>query len=100
MKLQQLLPYDENMILRDRNQRVAILNLLCHLVSDMINAIQAFLNGELEKFDAQVGETSCQIRAHKIVSMKDEGKDQELVDYLPVLQALRERCGFFLNSIK
>lgn len=70
--LSSLLPYD-----LEKKSRAALrvgLNEYLLLLSGAQNAIDAFENNELEKFDALVGENACQIRAVwiAIISLKNE----------------------------
>lgn len=96
MELIELLPYDEMMVIQNRKQKLAILNLLRHFVSSMIDAVAAFQAGELEKFDAQVGETSCQIRAHKIVSMTEDSSVCGIISFYPKLKSLLSSCDILI----
>lgn len=61
-----LVPLDDNSILSSRKQKLNALLLLFNLTNEAINACDDFLAKRWMAFDAQVGDTSCQIRAYKI----------------------------------
>lgn len=61
-----LLPHDSRVVVKDIVQKLYYIKLMEDLLEEFCLAIKAFLNGDLYKFDAQVGETLCQIRAFKI----------------------------------
>src|SRR3990167_8269597 len=61
-----LLPHELNIVIQDFENKIKYLGLIESILSDAVEAIEHFLNGNLKDcFDAQVGETLCQIRAYK-----------------------------------
>ncbi len=70
-----LLAQNQFSILKDRNSKRRIIRLIISIYQEAIEAIEAFINEKYHLFDAQVGETSCQIRAYKILllSRPDQG---------------------------
>lgn len=70
MELQQtnlaLLPYKSNIIIKDITQKISAIELMKTLLQKFEQALSCFKQHKLHQFDAQVGETLCQIRAYKI----------------------------------
>ena len=66
-----LLPHDSQISIKDIVQRITYITLMQNLLGEFQLALHCFQNNELNKFDAQVGETLCQIRAYKIYSLKE-----------------------------
>lgn len=64
-----LLPYAINSQLISKQQKLDDLNFTKTIVSFSIKALEAFVQGNLVEFDAQVGENLCQIRAYKILQL-------------------------------
>lgn len=62
----ELVPLKPNSLLICRKAKLGVLRLLLNIVNEAIEACETFLQKEYTAFDAQVGETSCQIRAYKI----------------------------------
>lgn len=61
-----LLPYEHNIIIKDITQKISIIELMEQVLKKLHIALTCFEKKELYRFDAQVGETLCQIRAYKI----------------------------------
>ncbi|KTD56226.1 hypothetical protein [Legionella shakespearei] len=61
-----LLPYEPHIIIKDITQKINVIELMSALLHQLHHALCHFENNELSRFDAQVGETLCQIRAYKI----------------------------------
>ncbi len=61
-----LLPYEQNIVIKDITQKISTIELMEQLLKQLQLALSYFENRELYRFDAQVGETLCQIRAYKI----------------------------------
>lgn len=61
-----LLPYDPYIVIKDITQKISIIELMSALLHQLHHALCYFEKNELSRFDAQVGETLCQIRAYKI----------------------------------
>lgn len=61
-----LLPHDSSVIIKDITQKIIYINLMKHLLEKFQQAIYFFEERAFYQFDAQVGETLCQIRAYKI----------------------------------
>lgn len=64
-----LLPYSENAQLVNKYQKLSDLYFIKSIVDFSISALELFVAGHLESFDAQVGENLCQIRAYKILNL-------------------------------
>ncbi len=61
-----LIPAKPASFLVNRKAKLAFLHLMNVLIDEAIEALSCFLRREFSAFDAQVGETSCQIRAYKV----------------------------------
>ncbi|CZP46356.1 hypothetical protein [Legionella pneumophila] len=61
-----LLPHDPSILIQDLSQKIHYLNIMKNLMEHSLIAINRFQNQNLKRFDAQVGDTLCQIRAYKI----------------------------------
>lgn len=61
-----LLPYEPQIVIKDITQKISIIELMNALLNQLHHALCYFEKNELSRFDAQVGETLCQIRAYKI----------------------------------
>lgn len=61
-----LIPLDPDSLLISRKSKLHTLELMLSLMNEAIGACCAFQNKNYIAFDAQVGETSCQIRAYKV----------------------------------
>ena len=66
-----LLPHDNLITIKDIVQRINYIALMKNLLEEFQDALNCFQKNELYKFDAQVGETLCQIRAYKIYSLQE-----------------------------
>ncbi len=65
-----LLPHDGLIVIKDIIHKKNHINLMKNLLKAFQDALQHFENSMLDQFDAQVGETLCQIRAYKIYLLK------------------------------
>ena len=61
-----ILPHDDSIIVKDITKKTRYIQLMKKLLKEFQQALFFFENKELNYFDAQVGETLCQIRAYKI----------------------------------
>ena len=61
-----LLPHDSTVIIKDITQKIVYIDLMKNLLKQFQQAIVFFEKKNLSQFDAQVGETLCQIRAYKV----------------------------------
>jgi hypothetical protein len=76
-----LLPYSQDTVLHNKKQKMDVLCLLRSLNELSISALEQFLKGKLIKFDAQVGENLCQIRAYKILFLGNKWlKSERTID--------------------
>lgn len=64
-----LLPYVDTVIIKDITQKLATIRLMRQLLQQFQMSLSLFERRELHRFDAQVGETLCQIRAYKVYSL-------------------------------
>ncbi|MCX7114518.1 MAG: hypothetical protein NTW08_01185 [Gammaproteobacteria bacterium] len=67
-----LLPYSENSELTNKNQKINDLYFIKSVIDLAVIAVESFIAGHLKSFDAQVGENLCQIRACKIIHLKNK----------------------------
>jgi len=83
-----LLPTNPDSLLVSRKEKLSSLSLLLKLTEEAIEALNCFLNKNYKDFDAQVGETSCQIRAYKICMLanSEEFIDQILIEFERLIQ--------------
>lgn len=88
-----LFPSDKNNLLVSRKSKLDALNLMYNLIGESIEACFDFLNKKYMTFDAQVGETSCQIRAWKICLL---AHNQNFIDEI---QCLVSKLIKYKNSI-
>ena len=65
-----LLPHDSLIIIKDIIHKKNYIHLMKNLLNEFLDALEYFENSSLNHFDAQVGETLCQIRAYKIYTLK------------------------------
>lgn len=81
-----LLPYEPNIIIKDIVQKINTIELMKLLLEKLKLALFYFENRELYWFDAQVGETLCQVRAYKIyyLSSYSDPKFLETIDKLKI----------------
>lgn len=73
-----LLPYENNIVIKDITQKIDIMELMKVLLKQLKLALHYFEINELYRFDAQVGETLCQIRAYKIYYLSTHSSPQLL----------------------
>lgn len=78
MVLADLLPQFPDLILKDKEMRNTIAYLLHFFAEEVKQAINCFRNREIYRFDPHVGETSCQIRAHMILCLFYQKREQIL----------------------
>lgn len=74
-KLFTIFPLSENSLLEGRKDKIKTLDLIKNTLIISQKAISSFLSKNFSFFDAQVGETSCQIRGYKIASLGNQLKD-------------------------
>lgn len=73
-----LLPYESNIVIKDITQKLSLIELMRHVLKRLQLALVYFEKKKLYQFDAQVGETLCQIRAYKIYYLSTYSKSQFL----------------------
>ncbi|MBA2657179.1 MAG: hypothetical protein H0U70_09415 [Tatlockia sp.] len=64
-----LLPHDKSIVVKDITKKFRYIQLMKQLLIEFQEALLCFEKNELRCFDAQVGETLCQIRAYKMYSL-------------------------------
>lgn len=67
-----LLPYSEEAELLNKHQKINDLYLIKSVADFCIFSLEHFITGNLQDFDAQVGENLCQIRAYKILYLANK----------------------------
>ncbi len=78
----ELIPLKPGSLLACRKSKLSTLKLLLNIASESLEACKAFIDKKYIDFDAQVGETSCQIRAYKICLL---ASSQRFISELPIL---------------
>lgn len=73
-----LLPYEPNIVIKDITQKISTIKFMGQLLKQLQLALSCFEKNELYRFDAQVGETLCQIRAYKIYYLSSRSTPQFL----------------------
>src|SRR6185437_9988734 len=94
----QLIPLKPNCLLPCRKSKFNALTLLLNIVNESIEACEAFLDKKYTAFDAQVGETSCQIRAYKICLLAHNG--QFIVEIQKLIPRIVEYRKNIIKCIK
>lgn len=64
-----LLPASPNAMLKTPEEKVKFLKMYAYFVKLAIESFETFLKGDLQKFDAHVGDTACQIRAYRVLKL-------------------------------
>lgn len=100
-----LLPHDESIIIKDITQKIHYLQLMKILLHQVHCSIKCFENKRLNYFDAQVGETLCQIRAYKIYTLALSKHFQILIPRLkqeiePILEKLDNHINQYQIFLK
>lgn len=75
-----VLPHDPSILIQDVSQKIHYLKIMKHVMEHCLIAIHQFQNHNLKRFDAQVGDTLCQIRAYKIHCLATQECDNILLD--------------------
>lgn len=88
-----LLPYEKNIELKNIVDKCSLLKLLKKLLNIFNDALIAFSESKVCHFDAQVGETLCQIRAYKILVMKDTRVSDRSVSIRKTIEAVKGRIN-------
>lgn len=83
-----ILPHDDSIIVKDITKKIRYIQLMKKLLEEFQQAIFFFENKELHYFDAQVGETLCQIRAYKIYLLSTKFSFFYLKSLLPLKATL------------
>ncbi|KTC83725.1 hypothetical protein Lbru_1694 [Legionella brunensis] len=83
-----LLPHEPSIVISDIVQRLHYIHLMQQLLERLLTALDSFENNHLSRFDAQVGETLCQIRAYKIYTLKSHPTSE----CLSHLKDLKRQC--------
>lgn len=90
-----LLPHDASIVVKDITKKLRYIQLMRELLKEFKEALYYFENKELSRFDAQVGETLCQIRAYKIYSLSVA----LLPDFKSSLLLLKETLDRIINKL-
>lgn len=94
----ELIPLKKHSLLISRKAKLNILMLITHVIDDAILAYYHYLSRNYAAFDAQVGETSCQIRAYKICQLaEDDTFTQKVHQSKRHLQAYQDNLNQFLT---
>jgi hypothetical protein len=92
-----LIPHEKNTLLKELSVKIDSALLFKHIVLDIIQGLTLFINGEIyENFDAQVGETLCQIRAYKLLDIYN---NKPLSLQLKTLKEINQQYQFICNWI-
>lgn len=65
-----LMPHNSLIVIKDIVKKINYIDLMINLLKEFQRSLNYFENNKLNQFDAQVGETLCQIRAYKIYSLR------------------------------
>lgn len=98
-----LLPQKKDSMLIDRKSKIQLLRLTEKITTLSIQALETFFNKEFSKFDAQVGENLCQIRAYKILLLGNDllkRKTSHLETDLSSLRLLSKKIKFIIKSFE
>jgi hypothetical protein len=74
---------------KTRKQIVSFLRIYLCFVHYSIAAVEAFLDGRLEQFDAHIGETACQIRAYRVLLLYYRHNKRSIEDALSALKRVQ-----------
>lgn len=86
-------------LLVSRKSKISFLRLVLKVSTEIIEAYQSFIEADFSKFDAQVGENSCQIRAHKICFLaKDKHFFKKIKSTLKIQKNLSLKVQNCLNK--
>ena len=90
-----LLPVSPNAMLKTSEEKVKFLNMYVYFVKLSIESFETFLTGDLQKFDAHVGDTACQIRAYRVYKLYHFSSTRErlpsvIVTFQKMLDALED----------
>ncbi|WP_131764432.1 hypothetical protein [Legionella drozanskii] len=91
-----LLPHNNTILVKDITQKLHYIQLMQQLVEHFITAINCFESNMLSSFDAQVGETLCQVRAYKIYALKAYTSAQFSLS----LKQLKKQCTMTNEILK
>ena len=82
--------------LNDRKSKIRISNLMLCIYKECIEGLEQFYKESLNSFDAQVGETSCQIRAYKILLLHSlsEPEFNRAVLKVQKIYSLKEKINY------
>ena len=83
-----ILPHDDSIIVKDIAKKTRYIQLMKKLLKEFQQALFFFENKELNYFDAQVGETLCQIRAYKIYLLSTKLNSSRLKSLLLLKEVL------------
>ena len=97
-----LLPMDkEQTLLADTKQKIKVLNLLQCLYEEASHALYSFyIDKRLDLFDAHVGESSCQIRAIKLILLLKNSNCTITMQAEKKIQAFKVYSDQILSLIK
>lgn len=90
-----LLPYESTIVIKDITQKISTIELMGQVLKHVQLALSYFEQNELYRFDAQVGETLCQIRAYKIYSLSAYSNSQ----FLEAVRKLNSEVSHGINKL-
>lgn len=98
-----LLPHSPDSILNNRRQKLQILHLLQSIFNFSTLALEAFIQGKIAFFDAQVGENMCEIRAHKNFTLANDilhnsHKKSILIMQLNMFTSKKKHLGLLISE--
>lgn len=93
-----LLPYEPSIVIKDITQKLSMIELMGRVLKHMQLAFCYFEKKELHRFDAQIGETLCQIRAYKIYYLSSYSKPQFLESIRKLNQDVSESIKKLLEQ--
>lgn len=97
------LPYNPTILIKDISQKLSLVEFMHQLIFQLRHAIDSFYLHQWHQFDAQVGETLCQIRAYKIYTLsvtKNKGSDNIFNLINNTLDVILPRLESQINFIK
>lgn len=89
-------------LLACRKARLSMLLLLLNIINEALEACRDFLNGNYHLFDAQVGETRCQIRAYKIclLGINNNNFSYKIKNLSEVIEQYKQKIVQVTNKFK
>lgn len=90
-----LLPHESNIVIKDIVQKRTYIHLMQNLLEHFQSALKYFDANMLYGFDAQVGETLCQIRAYKIYLLYNHSPSA----FFTELKDLRKKLSIIIRKL-